>query len=168
MIAALGWAGMLAALVGAILLVVRGIRGGRSGEWQELGGPTQLLLSGAVGAMAALLLALIADDFSLVYTANHHSSLTPFPYDIATAWAALEGSIVLWGLVLAGYTWFVFRHYRRNPDALGSAALAVMGGVAIFFFGLMVTVANPFEICVQATDMGCAASSPWPCSRTTS
>lgn len=162
MIAALGWAGMLAALVGAILLVVRGIRGGRSGEWQELGGPAQLLLSGAVGAMAALLLALIADDFSLVYTANHHSSLTPFPYDIATAWAALEGSIVLWGLVLAGYTWFVFRRYRRDPDALGSAALAVMGGVAIFFFGLMVTVANPFEICVQATDMGCAASSPWP------
>ena len=162
MIAALGWAGMVSALVGASLLVVRGTREGRSGELQELERPSRLLLSGAIAAMAALLLALITDDFSLVYTANHHSSLTPFPFDIATAWAALEGSIVLWGLVLAGFTWFVLRRYRRSPDALGAAALAVMGGVAIFFFGLMVTVANPFEVCVQAGEMSCAVSSPWP------
>jgi cytochrome c-type biogenesis protein CcmF len=112
--------------------------------------------------MGALVLALITDDFSLVYTANHHASQTPFPFDIATAWAALEGSIVLWGLVLAGYTWFVVRRYRKSPDRLGAAALAVMGGVAIFFFGLMLTVANPFEVCVEALEAGCAASSPWP------
>jgi cytochrome c-type biogenesis protein CcmF len=37
-----------------------------------------------------------------------------------------------------------------------------MGGVGIFFFGLMLTVANPFEVCVQATAGGCALSSPWP------
>jgi cytochrome c-type biogenesis protein CcmF len=37
-----------------------------------------------------------------------------------------------------------------------------MGGVAIFFFGLMVTVSNPFEVCVEALSTGCAASSPWP------
>jgi cytochrome c-type biogenesis protein CcmF len=162
MIAALGWGGMIAALVGAVILVIRGVRAARTDRWAELGGPSQLLLSGAVVAMAALILALVADDFSIVYTANHHSSLTPFPFDIATAWAALEGSIVLWGLVLAGYTWFVYRRYRRSPDRLGAAALAVMGGVAIFFFGLMVTVANPFEVCVQAVEAGCAQSSPWP------
>jgi cytochrome c-type biogenesis protein CcmF len=37
-----------------------------------------------------------------------------------------------------------------------------MGGVAIFFFGLMLTVANPFEVCVDALTTGCAGSSPWP------
>jgi cytochrome c-type biogenesis protein CcmF len=109
-----------------------------------------------------MVLALLTDDFSLVYTANHHSRATPFPFDVATAWAALEGSIVLWGLVLAIYTWFVFRRYRRSPDRLGAAALAVMGGVAIFFFGLMITVANPFEVCTQAAAVGCLQSSPWP------
>jgi cytochrome c-type biogenesis protein CcmF len=162
MIAALGWAGMLSAVVGAVLLALRGIKAARSGESGDLQLPAQLLLSGAVAAMAALMLALMADDFSLVYTANHHSSRTPFPYDIATAWAALEGSIVLWGLVLAVYTWFMLRRYRRSPDKLGAAALAAMGGVAIFFFGLMATVANPFEVCVQAVEAGCAQSSPWP------
>ena len=34
-------------------------------------------------------------------------STTPFPFDVATAWAALEGSIILWGLVLAVFTWAV-------------------------------------------------------------
>jgi len=162
MLAALGSAGMLVALVGAVLLVTRGISAARSGTRPNLGGAAQLLLSGAVASMAAMVLALLTDDFSLVYTANHHARATPFPFDIATAWAALEGSIVLWALVLAGFTWFVYRRYRRAPDGLGAAALAVMGGVAVFFFGLMITVANPFEVCVQAAEVGCVRSSPWP------
>src|SRR6185369_14177681 len=62
---------------------------------------------------------------------------------LAGAWAALEGSIVLWGLVLAVYTAFVFRQFR-DGDRLGAGALAVMGGVAVFFFGAVATIANPF------------------------
>jgi cytochrome c-type biogenesis protein CcmF len=109
--------------------------------------------------MAAMQIALLTDDFSLAYVANHHATATPFPFDVATAWAALEGSIILWGLVLAVFTWVVA---RRTLDPLGAAALAVMGGVGIFFFGLMLTVANPFEVCVEAATAGCATSSPWP------
>ena len=40
--------------------------------------------------MVAMQVALLTDDFSLAYVANHHSSNTPFPFDVATAWAALE------------------------------------------------------------------------------
>jgi cytochrome c-type biogenesis protein CcmF len=65
-------------------------------------------------------------------------------------------------LVLAVFIWATTLKYRNSPDRLGAAALAVMGGVAIFFFGLMVTVSNPFEVCVEALSTGCAASSPWP------
>lgn len=159
----LGSAGMLVALIGAVLLVIRGVTAAKHDDHrQNIGGPVKLLVSGAVVTMGTMVLALVADDFSLVYTANHHARATPFPFDVATAWAALEGSIVLWGLVLAGYTFFVFRRYRRSPDRLGAAALAVMGGVAVFFFGLMITVANPFEVCVQAAQSGCLQSSPWP------
>ena len=162
MLAALGSAGVIAALIGSLMLVIRGALAARQSGTADLEGPARLLLAGAIASMAAMVLALVTDDFSLVYTANHHAEATPFPFDVATAWAALEGSIVLWGLVLAGYTWFVFRRYRRAPDPLGAAALAVMGAVAIFFFGLMITVANPFEVCVQAADVGCAQASPWP------
>jgi len=161
MLAFLGSAGVAAALIGAILLVVRGIGVVRGGS-ADLTTPSRLVLAGAVIAMSAMQVALLTDDFSLAYVANHHSTATPFPFDIATAWAALEGSIILWGLVLGVFTWAVAVKYRNNPDRLGAAALAVMGGVAIFFFGLMLTVANPFEVCVDAMTTGCAASSPWP------
>ncbi len=161
MLALLGTAGVVAALCAAILLVWRGI-GVARGRSADLVNPGRLMLAGAVVAMVAMQLALLTDDFSLAYVANHHASTTPFPFDVATAWAALEGSIILWGLVLAGFTWAVLRRYRKAPDSLGAAALAVMGGVGIFFFGLMLTVANPFEVCVNAVEAGCAASSPWP------
>ena len=162
MISLLGTAGVASALLGAIWLVIRGTAMARSGLATDVENPAKLLLSGAVVAMLAMQLALATDDFSLAYVARNHSSATPFPFDVATAWAALEGSIILWGLVLALFTWYVLVRHRRQPDRLGAAALAVMGGVAIFFFGLMVTVANPFEVCVQAVERGCAASSPWP------
>ena len=158
MLAFLGSAGVIAALIGSILLVLRGIHLARGGEG-DLRAPAKLVLAGAVISMAAMQIALLTDDFSLAYVANHHSSTTPFPFDVATAWAALEGSIILWGLVLAVFAWVVA---RRATDRLGAAAVAVMGGVAIFFFGLMITVANPFEVCVDALATGCAASSAWP------
>ena len=163
MLAFLGAAGLIGALLGSSLLTTRGIAAARSDVSKvDLRGPVWLLLAGAAVAMAAMQVGLLTDEFSIAYLANHHSSNTPFPFDIATAWAALEGSILLWGLVLAIFTLFVLRRFQRSPDRLGASALAVMGGVAIFFFGLMVTVANPFEVCVQAAANGCLSSSPWP------
>ena len=94
MLAFLGSAGVAAALIGALLLVFRGIRAARGNE-SDLVRPARLLLSGAIASMVALELALLTDDFSVAYVANQHSTTTPFPFDVATAWAALEGSIVL-------------------------------------------------------------------------
>ena len=161
MLALLGSAGLVAGLAGAVLLLARGIRSA-NGSAGDLRGPAALLLAGAVVAMIAMQVALVNDDFSLAYVANHHARATPFPFDIATAWAALEGSILLWGLVLAVFTWFVFKRWERSPDPLGAAALAVMGAVAVFFFGMMLTVANPFEVCTSALPTGCASQSAWP------
>ena len=162
MLALLGAAGVATALLGAVLLTIRGVMAATGRASPDLAPPVRLLVAGAIVSMAAMQLALATDDFSVAYLANHHATTTPFPFDAATAWAALEGSILLWGLVLAGFTWITLRSYRRSPDPLGAAALSVMGVVAVFFFGLMITVANPFEVCVQAAERGCLASSPWP------
>ncbi|MEE8375936.1 MAG: heme lyase CcmF/NrfE family subunit [Acidimicrobiia bacterium] len=162
MLAFLGTAGLVVALIGASLLVWRGIAASRSAARPDLVGPANLMLVGSVVAMGAMEIALLTDNFSLAYVANHHASTTPFPFDVATAWAALEGSILLWGLVLAVFTWAVARRYGRSPDQLGAGALAVIGGVGIFFFGLMLTIANPFEVCVEAAQNRCLTSSAWP------
>ena len=61
-------------------------------------------------------------------------------------WAALEGSILLWALVLAGYLAVVAHHFRdRATDPLVGWALVTGFVVAAFFFGLMLGPANPFQ-----------------------
>jgi cytochrome c-type biogenesis protein CcmF len=164
MFSLLGTIGIVTGVGGSLWLTIAAVRNARSDDpdRERLTRPVWTLLGGAILAMLALEAALIFNDFSLEYVANHHARVTPFPFNVATAWAALEGSIVLWGLVLATFTWFTWRSYRRVPDRLGAGALAVMGIVGLFFFGLQLSVANPFQVCVEAAANGCISSSPLP------
>src|SRR3546814_15420427 len=60
-------------------------------------------------------------------------------------WAALEGSILLWALVLAGYTALIAQKFRaRLTDQLVGWALLTMLVVGIFLCGRMLGPANPF------------------------
>ncbi|MGZ8786410.1 MAG: heme lyase CcmF/NrfE family subunit, partial [Acidimicrobiia bacterium] len=107
---------------------------------------------------------ILTDDFSIAYIANNSATTTPFIFKVASAWAALEGSIVLWGLVLAAFVYTVYRGFakRTEPDRLGAGALAVMGIVTLYFFVLMATVSNPFTVCVQPASIGCLEATHWP------
>ena len=168
MTATIGYLAVLAAAGGALWLAIAGLRGVFRPELATAGRltrPVALLVGGSVVSMAALQFGLLTNDFSIEYVANNSATTTPLLFKIASAWAALEGSIVLWGLVLAGFTltvWLRFRA-RRSADPLWSGALGVMGVVAIFFFGLMVTVSNPFRVCVEAASVGCFSGNniPW-------
>ncbi|MGH2695613.1 MAG: heme lyase CcmF/NrfE family subunit, partial [Actinomycetota bacterium] len=146
MIALIGKVGVWVALLSAVWLAVVGLIGLKRSTPRLRRGvvwPVAGVVAGAVAAMIELELGLLLNDFSIEYIARNHSRSTPFPFNVATAWAALEGSIVLWGLVLAGWTWSIFRSVG-DGDRLGSGALGVMGVVAVFFFGMMATVADPF------------------------
>lgn len=162
MIAIVGYAGILTALASSVLLVIRGTRtflGDRAAG--PVRGPVLGLLGGAALAFAVLILGLLTDDFSVAYIADNHSTTTPLLFKIATAWAALEGSILLWGLVLAGFVYGVLRTVS-DDDALGLGALAVLGVVSIFFFGVMATFANPFAVCTELAGGVCADTSWHP------
>ncbi|MBU1494378.1 MAG: heme lyase CcmF/NrfE family subunit [Actinobacteria bacterium] len=169
MSALFGTLGTWAALAFALVLTVKGFLGlsnpARSSA-RSLAIPAVGLLVSAGVAMAALEIGLLTDDFSVHYIANNSASTTPFLYKAASAWAALEGSLVLWGLVLAAFTFFIWRAMRRleGPDPLWAGALGVMGVVSAFFFFMMVSVSNPFEVCTQAGSFGfgCEAASAWP------
>lgn len=163
MIPLLGTVAVITAVVGAVWLAAAGLRAvtGAVPARARLRAPVLTLVWGSVAAQLILLVALVADDFSVTYVANHHASTTPFLWTIASSWGALEGSIVLWGLMLGAFTWWVWRT-MGDDDRLSVVALGVMAVVSIFFFGLMATVANPFEVCVRAGEVGCFESSWWP------
>ena len=137
--------GLLACVMGGVTLAI-GLRqngpailkAGRSYTW--------LILAAAIVAAAAMEHALLTNDFSLKYVADNHSRSTPTLFTIASMWAALEGSILLWTLVLAGYLGVMARRFRdRVGDPLVGWATLTGYAVATFFFGLMLGPANPFR-----------------------
>jgi len=147
--AALGTAGVTLALIacvaGAVTMAV-GLRGGRAALIRTGRTYAFLALGGALLATFAMERALITRDFSLAYVAENGSTRTPALFNVATMWAALEGSILLWGLVLAGYLAIIAHKFRRRlEDPLVGWALLTMLLVGIFFFGLMLGPTNPFE-----------------------
>ncbi|MBA3956166.1 MAG: heme lyase CcmF/NrfE family subunit, partial [Acidimicrobiia bacterium] len=110
---------------------------GRSFAW--------LVLGGAVLATVAMEIALVGHDFSLQYVADNGSRSTPLLYTVASLWGALEGSIILWTLVLAGFLAAVVRRFAdRAGDPLVAWATLTLFAVAAFFFALMLGPADPF------------------------
>jgi cytochrome c-type biogenesis protein CcmF len=145
----LGSAGVALGLAGAVLGVITigiGLRRDRR-DLQRAGlSYVWLVLAGAVVAAIAMEWALITHDFSLRFVAQNHSRSTPLFYTVASMWAALEGSIILWSLVLAGYGVAVVRRFRaQRDDKLVAWAVLVLLGISAFFFALMLGPANPFR-----------------------
>ncbi|HEX7051038.1 MAG TPA: heme lyase CcmF/NrfE family subunit [Longimicrobiales bacterium] len=95
-------------------------------------------------AALAMVYALVTHDFSVSYVAQVGSRSTPLFYTVISLWGALEGSILLWGWVLAGYTAAALYFTRERSGAMGAYALATMLGVGAFFYLLLAGPANPF------------------------
>ncbi len=95
-------------------------------------------------ANLAMIYALVTHDFSVSYVAQVGSRSTPLFYTIISLWSALEGSILFWGWVLAGYSAVAIYLNRGRAGSLVPYALAVLLGVGAFFYLLLVGPANPF------------------------
>ncbi|MGH8917258.1 MAG: cytochrome c biogenesis protein CcsA, partial [Actinomycetes bacterium] len=138
--------GFIGALAGIITLLV-GLRRGRDHLLRAGRVYVWVILAAAVLATVAMQHALISRDFTMQYVANNDSLGTPLLFRITAMWSALQGSILLWTLVLAGYLAAVAIHFRRRiTDPLVAWATAVGYVVAAFFFGLMLTGSNPFAL----------------------
>jgi cytochrome c-type biogenesis protein CcmF len=105
-----------------------------------------VVLLASILAVAVMEWALLSHDFSLQYVADNNARATPLLFSITGLWAALEGSILLWALILGGYLAFTAHKFRaRATDPLVVWATIVGLLVALFFFILMLGPANPFK-----------------------
>ncbi len=146
--------GLAASLIGMFTAGAAVVKG--RAEWMRMIPATVVLLVvAAIVAVAAMESALLTHDFSVKYVAEHGRRGTPLLFTIATLWGALEGSILLWALVLVGYVAVVARRFRnRLEDPMVGWAMVVMFGVTVFFFGLMLTSADPFVTVADPPDDG--------------
>jgi cytochrome c-type biogenesis protein CcmF len=146
---ALGNAGlmlMLASTTCGALSTAFSIRAGNTRTLRLAPRYAWLGLAGAVLAVVMMQRALITRDFSLAYVQQVGSSATPPLYNVAAMWSSLEGSILLWAIIIAGYTAAVaWRFRRRTDDPLVGWALVVMFVVAAFFALVSFGPASPFQ-----------------------
>jgi cytochrome c-type biogenesis protein CcmF len=135
------WVSLSASLVGALHQMIAWRRGRRS-----LGHIyAAVAFAGILGAVAVMQYALITHDFHFAYVAENNATFTPLLYSITGMWSALEGSLLLWVLLLDAMILAVTLYYRRRAhEPVVAVASAVMGVVAGFFTFLMVGPADPF------------------------
>ncbi len=105
-----------------------------------------VVFGAAIVAVVVMERALITRDWSLAYVQKVGSYDTPALFNFTALWSALEGSILLWLLLLAMYSFIIMRRYRdRMPDPLVAWALVVMFVVTAFFFFLALGPTDAFR-----------------------
>ena len=98
-------------------------------------------------AVVMLGVALIGSDFSIAYVGHYTERALPIGYKLAALWAGQEGSILLWGWLLAVLcTIFAVSRRDLRGDAEGSAIMATLGIVSGFFAAMLLFAANPFKL----------------------
>ena len=95
-------------------------------------------------AFACLTQAFVANDFSVVYVAQHSNSLLPTPYRVAGVWGGHEGSLLLWMLMLSWWAAAVVLFSRQLPETMVARVLGVLWLVAFGFLLFILVTSNPF------------------------
>ncbi len=95
-------------------------------------------------AFLCLAHAFVNNDFSVAYVAQNSNSQLPVWYRISAIWGGHEGSLLLWTLILAGWTMAVATFSRSLPRELMARVLGIMGIISVGFLAFMQLTSNPF------------------------
>ena len=104
-------------------------------------------------------IALFIDDFSISYVANYSAKSTPPVYKFASLWGSLDGSILLWNLVLGAYFLIYIKYYKKNTN---NSDIKIFTTIIIFFTSYTIFSSSPFAGCVELASVGCQSSSLLP------
>ena len=96
-------------------------------------------------AFGCLIACFVQNDFSVALVAQHSNSRLPLEYRITATWGNHEGSILLWGLVMALWTVAVAVLSPQLDRATLARVLVVLGAVSVGFLGFTLLTSNPFE-----------------------
>ena len=148
MIPELGHLSLILALCMALVMsffpLVGAWRGDR--QWMSLARPAAWgQFAFLVFAFACLAWAFLHDDFSVAYVASNSNSALPWYYKFSAVWGAHEGSLLLWALILGGWTFAVSIFSRELPEPMLARVLAVMGMISTGFLLFLIITSNPFS-----------------------
>ncbi len=135
---------LLLAIAQAVLPLVGAARGNL--VWMGVARPASqgqfLFVALAFGCLAY---SFVTNDFSVLNVASNSNSRLPVPYRFAATWGSHEGSMLLWVLMLAGWSAAVSIASRRLPEDMVARVLGVMGIISTGFLLFMLLTSNPFD-----------------------
>ena len=105
-------------------------------------------------AFACLAASFVGNDFSVQNVATNSNSELPLRYRFAATWGSHEGSLLLWTLMLATWTFAVTLFSRNLPPVLLARVIAVMGWVSVGFLLFLLFTSNPFDRLVPPAPEG--------------
>ncbi|GAB3395077.1 heme lyase CcmF/NrfE family subunit [Azotobacter armeniacus] len=147
MIPELGHLGMILALCLALVQGTLPLIGAWRGDrlWMGLAVPAAWgQFAFLLFAFACLTQAFLVDDFSVAYVASNSNSALPWYYKFSAVWGAHEGSLLLWALILSGWTFAVSIFSRQLPEEMLARVLSVMGLISVGFLLFLIVTSNPF------------------------
>lgn len=108
--------------------------------------PIAMVLFGLVLlAFICLGMLFLGNDFTVSLVATHSNLSLPVAYRVAATWGSHEGSMLLWVLMLAGWTAAVAAFSASLPAVLRVRILSVMGAITTGFLLFLLFTSNPFE-----------------------
>jgi cytochrome c-type biogenesis protein CcmF len=143
--------GQLALSLALIVALVQGalpLAGAARGDaaWMGVARPAAHVQALLVAfAFGCLVQSFVANDFSVLYVAQHSNSALPLHYRIAGAWGGHEGSLLLWVLMLGVWMSAVALFSTHLPQAMAARVLGVLGLVSAGFLAFMLFTSNPFD-----------------------
>ncbi|RDI74944.1 Cytochrome c biogenesis factor [Gaiella occulta] len=103
----------------------------------------------AFGVLAA---GFLRRDFSLTYVADHSNRSLSGIYRLSALWGGQEGSLLLWLLILTGYSALALWINRNRAKDLVVWVTPVLAAITVGFAFLLVVVASPFALQVAPLD----------------
>jgi cytochrome c-type biogenesis protein CcmF len=97
-----------------------------------------------VVAYLALSYAFATNDFSVRFVAMHSSTDLPFFYKLTAVWGGMEGSLLLWQLILGFFTAVVILRYKKTNHEILPHSMVVLSFISLFLLFLLVGWSNPF------------------------
>ncbi|WP_290617455.1 MULTISPECIES: heme lyase CcmF/NrfE family subunit [unclassified Arsukibacterium] len=95
-------------------------------------------------AKLALVHAFLTSDFTVINVATNSSSILPWYYKITASFGSHEGSMLLWILMLSGWTALVAVFSKGLPLLMQGRILGVLGLINIGFIAFSLFMSNPF------------------------
>jgi len=98
-----------------------------------------------LAASAILVHAFVTGDYSIQYVQRYSNSAQPMFYKLASYWGGLDGSVMFWVTLLAGFGSAAVYVNRQRHRELIPWVVVTISAVQMFFLFLMVLHNNPFN-----------------------